>query len=143
MLCFEIWLNGKMLHVIGHENAIALMADILFHNKHDSQFLNLSAITVAEGPDTKECVWEAPQIGLGDEVLIKLVESDSPQPPDHELLFAQRMAWPWRGEKSQCSFCGADADEEHVLFEGRDARICNKCIEFRHQAIVRSDGNQP
>lgn len=144
MLCFEVWLNGKMLHVIGHKDALALMVDVLFHSKQDQQFLNLNAITVTEGPETKECFWEAPQIGAGDEVLIKLVESDSPQPPDHELLFAQRiMAWPWRSEKSQCSFCGAEADEEHVLFEGLDARICSKCIEFRHRIIVRGDDNQP
>lgn len=135
MLCFEIWLNGKRLGVIGHNDALTLSAEVMFHNKNDSQFLGLSSITNPEGAEVKDCSWEAPQLGAGDEVLIKLVQSNTPMPPDHELLFAQRMPWPWGGNVEQCSFCGSEAAEGLGLFEGHDARICSQCIEFRHRII--------
>lgn len=135
MLCFEIWLNGKRLGVIGHKDAVALSAEVMFHNKSDSQFLGLSAITMPEGSHVKDCTWEAPQLGTGDEVLIKLVQLDTPMAPDHELLFAQRMPWPWGGKVNQCSFCGAEAAEGRVLFEGHGSRICSHCIEVRHRII--------
>jgi hypothetical protein len=143
MLCYEVWLNEKKLHVIGHKDAIALIADVTFLNKNDTQFIGLHAITHTDSTKSRECFWEAPQIGQGDEVRIKLVETDTPQAPDHEMLFGQGLTLPWSGEKTQCSFCGKAAAEGKALFEGFDARICENCIEFRHGIIAAEEIKSP
>jgi hypothetical protein len=134
MLCFEVWLNGKMLHIIGHKDALTLNADVFFHRNNDTQFLGLNAITMTDASAAKDFIWDAPQISCGDEVLIKLVESNSPHPHDHELLFAQNQQL-LLGGKTQCSFCGAGPSDENILFDGVEARICASCIEYRHKII--------
>lgn len=135
MLCYEIRLNGEKLCVIGHEDALTLTAGVMHHRKMEPQFIGLNAITLTDDSKVRECIWNAPQIRAGDEISIKLVESDSPTPPDHELLFAQQQANLVAG-KTQCSFCGADESSGMRLFDGSEARICESCIEFRHKILA-------
>src|SRR5512146_2135307 len=118
MLCFEIWVNGEKLLVAGHEDALTLCADVSFHRNNAEQFLGVNSIAWREGQRPKDFNWEAPNLGLGDEVRIKLVESDSPTPPQIEQPFGVRLPPPWGSNDAACSFCGGTAEERRILFEG-------------------------
>ena len=141
MLCYEIWLNGERLFVAGHKDAITLEARVLFHRKHTEQFLGVSSIVGLEGQRPKDFEWDTPLLGIGDEVRIKLVESDSPIPPQHELPFGVRLPPPWGDNDAGCSFCGGSAAERKMLFDGPSVRICDACIEFRHEIIANASSS--
>lgn len=136
MLCYEIWLNGKLLHMIGHEDALALIADVTFHRKEKEQFLNLTAVVWQEGQEAKDCYWLAPRLTTGDEVRIRLVEAESPELPDDEIPYGVRKPPPWGSTDNHCSFCGAASSERKMLFDGYSVKICDACVEFNHRILT-------
>ena len=138
MICFEVWLNGKKIKTIGHKDALILNADIMFHRENKEQYLNLFSSVWRKEVEGKDLFWSTPNLSLGDEVIIKIVETDKPDFPDHEHMEGVKLPPPWGGDKNRCSFCGKTEDGVELLFDGLEAKICNECIEFKNRIYLES-----
>ena len=142
MICYEIWLNEKKLFLVGHKDALALEATVSFHRENLEQFLNVVSVVWREGMEAKDCFWEAPRLGVGDQVRVKLVDSEAPSEPNYELPYGMRTPPPWGSEDARCSFCGAPKNDRKLLFEGPSVKICDACVAFYHRMVSKENASE-
>lgn len=144
MRCLEIWLNGQRVKLIGHPDALMLAAEVAVWAKYSSpgkaEFLQAHAIVWKEGTQAKDHLWDMPDISVGDEVLIRLVESEAPEPPTYDMVdYGIRLPPPLGDPSGCCSFCGAQASHRKKMFNGPKVRICDACVNFYRRFTDHED----
>ena len=87
MLAFEITINGEPLVVAGAEDWALLHADIMAHRagegqEKDKYEINVGGLPQQNDKGTLEHIrWGHTKLRLGDQVTIRLIETDTADPP--------------------------------------------------------------
>ena len=83
MLAFEISVNGTRQCVAASKRVLS--AAITATGDHSDLIMNVGGIS--DATDDTHLRWDTPQIGIGDEVTIRIVDTDSP-----DLVYKPAMA---------------------------------------------------
>ena len=77
MIGFEVTLNGRRLCIAGANHANVLTAILSFVEKRNELELEIGGLL-----DEAQLKWPSPgRLGLGDEITVRIVETDRPDPP--------------------------------------------------------------
>lgn len=128
MVCYEISVNGKLLNracVSDGDQLEAALAKLA--GEHDP-VLNVTVFSPSSPYPTKHISWESEQIGVGDEVVIRIVEDENQSEPS--VKSAEEIEAEVES-KFFCSFCGKGEREVSSMIEGKDGVfICSECVEL-------------
>jgi len=126
MRCFEIWINGQRRCTVGlnRNGVISATATIQGWSRAGGERQHRTDVRVGglekiDDDHSQHLDWLTTNLAVGDEILIKLVDSDVRDEPTVE---------PTRFEG--CGFCGRSRTEipEGELLGGAEANICKDCI---------------
>jgi hypothetical protein len=128
MLAFEVWINGKKEYTVGFKDADEFGVYISSHPElqDDSASIEASgyALSGAEFPD--EINWGSKSIKVGDEVVVKLVESENPDEPmrtKHGIGLTTGC-----NHAMLCSICGKSDGEIKSMIRANKIAVCNECL---------------
>lgn len=93
--------------------------------------LNADGLASLETSSHEFLMWPAPAITLGDEVCIRLVETDEPDRASIARLGEGSMDEPPPAGPI-CAFCGKAHYEVQTMLSGKRAYVCGDCIELLH-----------
>lgn len=128
MLCFEIYKNGKLITRAGDKNIYNLQTQL--HYVKEASWLKLhTSGMVAESEELDNMAkWhETESIEPGDEITLKVVDSD--EPDTYEAVKHYGTLKTKNENKYFCSFCGKEASAELGMYIGfSKANICYECL---------------
>jgi hypothetical protein len=78
MLAFEISVNGKRVCTATLER---VLSTVVTCTSHTPDHIDFRVGGVPETSVGEHIEWETPRIGIGDEVTIRIIETDSADPP--------------------------------------------------------------
>jgi hypothetical protein len=82
MIAFEVSVNGKKVCVAGADRVVGVSVD--WTGRTPDRILFAAGGITTEGGQAHHCAWMVPTIGIGDEVTIRVVETDTPDPAVHQ-----------------------------------------------------------
>jgi hypothetical protein len=86
MIAFEVSVNGKKICTAGAECVLDVGMDWVAHHPNRIGF-HAGGISNQRGVD-HHCEWPLPSVVVGDEITIRIVETDSPTPATHFFALA-------------------------------------------------------
>jgi hypothetical protein len=98
MLCFEIEVNGETRFVVGHPEANVLSLIASFVRVRKELELSGGAMVTHSNDETEHLSWEPHQLRLGDEVVLRVVESEAGSEPKRSVR--QSLADSERSERN-------------------------------------------
>lgn len=131
MLCLQISINGRIVVTAGHDRAENLTACVDVLPEDRAVVLRAEALASLETSSHEFLMWPAPAITLGDEVCIRLVETNEPDQASIAKMGEGSIDEP-SPEGPICAFCGKAHYEVHAMLSGKRAYICGDCIELLH-----------
>ena len=129
MLCYEIWLNDNKLCQCGHEDMGTIQASLFYAEGMPSTHLTVSAVLKTTDKLKQDAKWASKFLETGDEVKLKIVECDSPEPPKELKPFGTRLH-PSSKKELFCSFCGQSENKVEKMYEGMGGNICTECAKL-------------
>jgi ClpX C4-type zinc finger protein len=124
MKCFEITLNGNT--VVAGGSDVGFIRGMLFLTGSGRGRVVFRA-HVPKGPDRSEDgEWLSERFGEGDELRVRVVESDCPDPWHLQSLHGEGVDP--ESPLLACSFCRRKSEEVERLIAGGDANICGECV---------------
>lgn len=137
MLCLEVRINGKKVAVVGHENMEVMRSTVVYHQSLSAPRFD-SSITVRKDPKfVQDARWKDHLLEIGDEVCIRVIESDTPDSPDKIVSYGSPLN-SMDDESIHCSFCGRNKHEVDLILKHPAANVCDKCVQ-ELQVIVNED----
>jgi hypothetical protein len=134
VLCLSVEVNGEASILAGDAFAETITASVdLFPGVSDS-WLRVSGDVVPDDAPAADAKWLGQALNVGDVVVIRLVESDTPTAPT--LSRSDLSLETTDGVKLVCSFCGKSHMDIQKMYAGTKAVICNECVGFLHQMAV-------
>ena len=127
MLCFEIQLNGKKKLLAGYKDVSELGLSIETLDKE--AFLEVNAGIYKEGSPPDYIFWDGVGFKTGDEIIIKLLDSNKPDPP---TLISQEPAneeEPRTQRQMLCSSCKKSFRDVDKIIKMPGVILCNECID--------------
>ena len=127
MLCFEVLLNNEKQAIAGGEQAVHLVTDISKLPSESLPHIQIYGLLRTGEKLVEDAMWnERTKLQVGDEVRIKIIESDSPDEPIMMLKYG--TYFDKRSNKIlYCSFCSSDEVSVGKIFEGVGGNICRNC----------------
>ncbi len=129
MLSFEVWINDKKEYTIGFENAEEFGVYLSCHPElqHDFASFEASGYAPSENEYPDEIKWGTKSIRIGDEVKIKIIDTENPDLPSRT---AQNIGLiPETKHAMLCSNCGKTHLETKSLVRTERIALCNECVE--------------
>lgn len=128
MVCYEISVNGRLLSKACVSDGDQLEAALAKLSGERHPVLNITVFSPSSHYPKKHISWESDQVGVGDEVVIRIVEEDTDSEPS--VKTAKEIGAEVES-KFFCSFCGKGEREIRSMIEGKDGVfICNECVEL-------------
>ncbi len=129
MISFEVWINGKIEFTVGFKGAeefgVYLSHNPELHN--DFASLEASGYAQSDAEFTDEIKWGNRSIRQGDEVIIKLVNSESPDEPSRTRQNIGLI--PDAKNAMLCSNCGKTHFQIERLIRAERITLCNECVD--------------
>jgi hypothetical protein len=134
MIGFKVSLNSKTLFTAAHQDAMYLSAGVSKILGSDNNFLGATVMYAVEdkeeSPKVKEAFWEASKLHIGDEVSIIVVDIDNPSPATYHFDYGVKCLLDYETKEGTCFFCGANENENLLIFERSKGKICASCVKF-------------
>jgi hypothetical protein len=136
MLCLQISINGRIVLTAGHDRAEHVTASVEVLPEDGAVALGVDGLACLETSSHDFLMWPAPAIRAGDEVSIRLVETDKPDRPS--------IARAGEGSIDEappagpiCAFCGKAHYEVQTMVASNRAYICGDCIELLYGEFAK------
>jgi ClpX C4-type zinc finger protein len=129
MRCFEVWLNGKRVALVGHPEAERISATLEATKEIDPVSLELLAELPAQAGSFAYASWESHDLVVGDKLELQVIDDDHPDVGSvikhgvGELVSDDAKVWPL------CSLCGKSYHDVHAMIRGQRAYVCDLCID--------------
>ncbi len=134
MLCYETQINGKKACLAGHEKMEGIQFSIYYGTRMPHPHLSIIARVRTSDSLAQDAQWEPPHLKLGDEVLVRLIDCDNPDPPSKYVSFGSKLH-PMEEAELFCSFCGRSQNEVKKLIRGAAANACDECIKMLNEML--------
>lgn len=128
MLCFDILVNGKKVCTVGHKDMELIQSSILYHFAMPNPHMSSSIQLTTSDELTKNARWNTGYLKIGDEVCIRLIESNTPDSPD-EIVPSSSRLHPIPKKELFCSFCDRSENDVKRLLNHPAANVCDECVE--------------
>jgi ClpX C4-type zinc finger len=131
MLCFEVQLNGKKKLLAGYENVSELGLSI--ETLEEEGFLEVNAGIWNETSPAEYLFWDSFDLKIGDEVTIKLLDSNNPDPPtriSQDPEVPENAKTPRTQRQMLCSSCKKSFRDVDNIIKMPGVILCNECIEL-------------
>jgi hypothetical protein len=126
--------NGEVV-VAGAESAETISANVNVYPSVGESWVRVTGDVVPlDDSPPADAAWLSKRLNLGDTVVVRLVDSDSPSAPT--LSRSDPSVAGSDSVKLVCSFCGKSHMEIQKMYSGLKAIICNECIRLMHQMAV-------
>lgn len=137
MLCLEVSVNGEKKVLAGVIDAEALSAAIRILPGLGVAVVHVTGDVVPDDQPPAEATWFHADLARGDEVTVRLVESENPSParlgrtdPGSGATDAVPMI---------CAFCGKPGTEVDAMIASTRALICHGCVKYLHELVTEID----
>jgi hypothetical protein len=77
MIAFEVCVNGRRVCLATADLVLSAIVNCT-HHRPDAIGFHVGGIRAQDSGD--HCDWDVPEIGIGDEVTIRVVDAESPEP---------------------------------------------------------------
>jgi hypothetical protein len=131
----QISVNGTIVLTAGHDRAENLTASIEILPEDRAAVVTADALASLETPSHEFLMWPTSTITLGDEICIRLVETDEPDQASIARMGEGLVDDPPPGGPI-CAFCGKTVYEVQTMLSGKRAYICGDCVELLHSEYV-------
>jgi hypothetical protein len=138
MLCLEVTINGEQRVCAGVSMAQTLNVSVTAHPGFNQAWIHVDGEIAPEGQPNADAHWLTSSAAVGDVVLIRLIESDSPTKPSLGRSNLETKPVPTDAIPFVCGFCGKEPKDVEGMMAGRKAMICRGCLRELH-AIDRED----
>lgn len=128
MLCFEIQLNGKKKLLAGYEDLSELGLSI--ETLKEKAYLEVNAGIYKETSSPDYLFWEGVDFQIGDELTIKLLDSDNPDLPTRISHDYNDDKEPRAQRQMLCSSCKQPFKERDKMIKMPGVILCNECIDL-------------
>lgn len=139
MICFEIWINGIRKNLIGSDDAeefgACLNANPLIDPPHIS--LDLSGYIANEKEYPHELRWGTLNIKSGDEVAIKIIESNTPDEPQLIRYNEGIIESEEQTQAMLCSNCGKSHFETDKWVRSSRITLCYECVKLMSEIMEK------
>ena len=127
MKCIEIYINGKLTCRAGDDKVFHMHSSLSYLRERGTFTLVANGSRSASRDLIEYVHWAVSQeLEIGDEVKIKLVDSDNPTEYSVGNSYGNREEGGVL--RHFCSFCGKEASEERDMLTSSHANICNPCL---------------
>lgn len=129
MLCLEILVNGERKYVAGHEQMEKMRASLYLTEAGGPRLFVVDADFKKTETLAENVFWPVLEPKIGDEVQIRIVQSNAPNKPDRVVS---------RGKKENengeqilyCSICGKNHKEAKKLVTSKEVNVCDECFQL-------------
>lgn len=128
MLCFEVQLNGEKKILAGYKGVSELGLSV--ETQEDEAFLEVNAGIWKTDSPADYLFWDGVDFKIGDEITIKLLDSNKPDPP---TLISQDPAneeEPRNQRQMLCSSCKKSFRDVDKIIKMPGVILCNECIDL-------------
>ena len=125
MIGFEVSLNGKIITIAGHSEAVTLHAVL----EAATSFPSVSLELTGELPPLVVASWGKHACRVADELRVRVIETSEVTEPVTvkqsvgELDSADSTSWPF------CFLCGKSMHDVHAMVATNRAHVCDACID--------------
>lgn len=134
MLCYELSINGKRVCLVGHEKMEHIQSSVYYSTRMPNPHLSMSAKVQVSDVLAQDARWQSRPLKVGDEVCIRVVEADQPDPPQKLVSFGAKLDPTTGDEELFCSFCGA-SQQDVELIRGAAGNACHECVKTMNDAF--------
>ena len=131
MICFEVIVNGEQRVVAGATSAETLTAELCTYPELQQTWLRVTGDLVPEGQPPADADWLTAQLLVGEQVQIRVIDTDSPTAP--KLTRIEPTAPATDDIPFVCAFCGKSPLETEGMVSSRKAMICHDCIDYLYE----------
>jgi len=130
VICLEVIVNGEPRVVAGTAAAETVTAKLCTYPELQQTWLRVTGDVVPEGQPPADADWLSAQLLVGDQVQIRVIDSDSPTAP--KLSRIEPTATATDEIPFACAFCG-DSQDKPGMVASRKAMICRDCIGYLYE----------
>lgn len=129
MLSFEAWINGNKEYTVGSAEAEEFGVYLSAYPELQTDFASLEAggYISSELEFSDEIKWEAKNIKKEDEILIKVMESDSPDISSRTKQYIGLVSESPHG--MLCSNCGKSHIDTQRFIRTQRITLCDECTD--------------
>ncbi len=138
MLCLEVSVNGEKKTLAGTADAETVNAAIRIFPGLGQADVHVTGDIVPEDQPGAEATWLLTALKRGDEVTVRLVESDNPSPP--LLGRTDPGAGATDSIPRTCAFCSKPHTEVDAMIASTNAHICHGCVRVLYEMVTDADG---
>jgi hypothetical protein len=138
MLCLEVSVNGEKKVVAGVVDAEALNAAIRVFPGLGVADVHVTGDVVPDDQPPAEATWFHADLARGDEVTVRLVESENPSPAKLGRTDPGSVATD--SVPIICAFCGNPSTEVDAMIASTRALICHSCVKCLYGLVAESEG---
>jgi hypothetical protein len=133
MKCFEVTLNRGAPTIVGAPGTELLRGSLFLAAKGNGGAVFSAHVEVSPS-ESKSVNWVSTRLHVGDELLVRVIESSTPDPWKSELLHGEG-AEPSSPELA-CSFCRRKQGEVERLIASGSACICGECVALCVESLA-------
>ena len=122
MIAFEILVNGERCCIGQDVTAVTLVVDWVQRRRAERVSLHVGHPEGSAPSDERTVHWLDGHLGVGDEVVIRIVDTEESEPASPKF--------------TTCSFCAAELSGVASLVSGRQVAICSRCIALFDAALA-------
>ena len=137
MICLEIIVNGERRTLAGAAAAQTISAEVCTYPELQQAWLQVHGEVMPEGQPEADADWLSTQLSVGDQVQIRLIETDEPVSP--QLTRVEPTAPASDEIPFVCGFCNKDATQTEGMVASRKAMICHACIRYLSDIVKEDD----
>ena len=140
MKCFEVTLNDGPPTIVGAAEAELIRGSLFLATKGRGGVV-FSAFIQTEPTKSENLKWLSAQLQVGDELHLRVVESESPTPPDTRLLHGEGIEPD--APQLACSFCQRAQGEVKRLLATGNVSICGECVALCVESLASGSPSTP
>ena len=137
MICLEVTINGERRTVAGVASAQTLYAEVCTYPELKDTWLQVDGEITPEDQPPADAHWLSAQLSVGDQVEIRIIESDQPSAP--KVTRIEPTASASDAIPFVCAFCGKDHHQTEGMISSRKAMICRDCVCYLYEMITEDD----
>jgi hypothetical protein len=135
VLSFEVWINGNKEYTVGSSEAEEFGVYLSIHPELQTDYASIEAsgYIPSESKFSDEIKWGAKNIKQGDDIEIKVVESDNPDVPSRTQQHVGLV--PESNHGMLCSNCGKSHMDIQNFVRAQRITLCDECIYAIIEAV--------
>jgi hypothetical protein len=119
VLCLEVTINGEQRVIAGIESAEMISARVAVYPELKESWITVDGEVVPDGQPSADAHWIAAALSVGDAVVIRIVEADSPAAPKLGRADPSVIPVPTDQIPYVCSFCGKGPHDTEGMITAR------------------------